>query len=55
MYFSIKCSISPNDFNNQRFVILGRILMLFAWKLFSLGSFGHLDMLPGQGISCKIK
>ena len=38
-----KQRISPNDFNNQQFIILGRILIpLFAWKLFSLNSFGYL-------------
>ena len=38
-----KQRISPNDFNNQQFIILGRILIpLFAWKFFSLNSFGHL-------------
>ena len=42
MNFSISSSISPNDFNNQHFIILGRILILFPWKLVSLDSFGHL-------------
>ena len=42
MNFSISGSISPNDFNNQHFIILARILILFAWKLFSLDSFRHL-------------
>ena len=43
MNFSISSSIiSPNDFNNQHFIILGRILILFSWKLFSLDTFGHL-------------
>ena len=38
-----KQRINPNDFNNQQFIILGRILIpLFAWKLFSLNSFGYL-------------
>ena len=44
MNFSIsKQRINPNDFNNQQFIILGRILIpLLAWKLSSLNSFGHL-------------
>ena len=47
MNFSIKvCGkqhINPINFNNQQFIILGRILIpLFAWKLFSLHSFGYL-------------
>ena len=44
MNFSIsKQRINPNDFNNQQFIILGKILiLLFAWKLSSLNSFGHL-------------
>ena len=44
MNFSIsKQRINPNDFNNQQFIILGKILIpLFAWKLSSLNSFGHL-------------
>ena len=44
MNFSIsKQRINPNYFNNQQFIILGRILIpQFAWKLFFLNSFGHL-------------
>ena len=42
MNFAISSSNSPNDFNNQHFIVLGRILILFAWKLFYLDSFGHL-------------
>ena len=47
MNFSIsskqEAAHNPNNFNNQQFIILGRILIpLFAWKLFSLNSFGHL-------------
>ena len=42
MNFAISSSISPNDFNNQHFIVLGRVLILFAWKLFYLESFGHL-------------
>ena len=46
MNFSISkqaAHINPNNFNNQQFIILGRILIpLFAWKFFSLNSFGHL-------------
>ena len=48
-FFNKKASASvlmlqhQSDINNQHFIILGRILILFAWKLFSLaGSFGHL-------------
>ena len=42
MNFGISSSITAKDFNSQHFIILGRILTLFAWKLFSLDSFGHL-------------
>ena len=44
MNFSIgKQRINSNNFNNQQFIILGRILIpLFAWKFFSLNSFGYL-------------
>ena len=47
MNFSIsskqEAAHNPNNFNNQQFIILGRILIsLFAWKFFSLNSFGHL-------------
>ena len=47
MNFSIsskqEAARNPNNFNNQQFIILGRILIsLFAWKFFSLNSFGHL-------------
>ena len=42
MNFAISSSISPNDFNNQHFIVLGRVLIVFAWKLFYLESFGHL-------------
>ena len=42
MNFSISSSISPDDFNNQHFIILGKMLILFAWKLLSLDPFGHL-------------
>ena len=42
MNFPISSSVSPNDFNSQHFIILGIILILFSWKLFSLDPFGHL-------------
>ena len=42
MNFLVSSSISPSDFNNQHFVTLGRTLILFAWKLFSYDSLGHL-------------
>ena len=42
MNFSVSSSISPSDFNNQHFVTLGRILILFPWKLFSYDSLDHL-------------
>ena len=42
MNFSISSSISPDDFNNQHFIILGKMLILFAWKLLSLDPFGIL-------------
>ena len=42
MNFEISSSITAKDFNSQHFIILGRILTLFAWKLFFLDSFGHL-------------
>ena len=48
MNFSISSSISLSDFNNQHFVTLGRILILFAWKLFSYDSLGHLGHFGGD-------
>ena len=52
MNFSISSSISPNNFNNQHFIILGRILILFAWKLFSLDSFGLLGHFSEDKTKC---
>ena len=43
MKFSIsKHQHQSKHFNNQHFIILGKVLVLLAWKLFSLDSFGHL-------------
>ena len=43
MNFSISKHHYQSDISNQHFIILGKILILFAGKVFSLaGSFGHL-------------